>query len=164
MYEARQNKEKVSRRIDSAGGVARQKRKIKCSNTSQLRKHIEIINDLFPNKKVIGDSGLIDNPQIEIRANDKNINGVTRTPYMCAEPNALNSLWISQRNRTYIVDGWKRRPINFKDDWLSKTHFTGFAYDDDETLPEEANKPCRVCRQWVNKNNLNINKSRITLK
>ena len=51
MYEARQNKEKVSRRIDNAGGMARQRRKMNNSYSENLSYGTNIIQKTVTPKK-----------------------------------------------------------------------------------------------------------------
>lgn len=158
MYEARQNKEKVSRSISSS-----ERRSEGVKQTIQLAKEIEAYNILtgssvkassandkpddysdfsfifdhivpwyYPKKGIQG--GPSKNPKE---------NYYKREPYFCAEPHALFALWSEDKKQ-------KIRGTNIsKQYWLLNVDFPNYASENDEINGNKEKKPCKVCSQWL---------------
>lgn len=163
MYEARQNKGKVSRRIDGGGGMTRQRvkmergmtiiqlqRSIKVENTKTKRSVYGYSSSTMPEDYhdfnfIFEDVNAWYYPKKGIRGspsvNEKE-NYYKREPYYCAEPHALLKLW--KEEKAHIENNTEN-----KIKWLKYVSFPDIASKDNEIKGSASEPPCNVCSQWL---------------
>lgn len=163
MYEARQNKEKVSRTI--CGGLAKQQVKMLDGRTiMQFKRFIEAKNELTKNEAIGYSSnnkpqnysdfeflfrglkawwypkkGVKGSPSDKEKDENKYYK---REPYFCAEPHALFALW--EKDKVKITNDHAK-----KIKWLMNVTFPDIASADDEIPKSQKETPCNVCSQWL---------------